>query len=308
MKVRELTDWLRHEGELDDKVIACCPEGDAKIHGFYKTGYGLYLIVSPYEEDTQYNDMTIYGLLRELITKTDDMDRTVMMGVLRGDDPDISVKTYDIGRMEYSDGWLAIVAEGSGNNGRTGDMGDFAAKASSHNGHEYVDLGLSVLWATCNVGAESPEGYGDYFAWGETKTKESYDEDNCETWKKEMGEIGGTDRDVAHVKWGGSWRLPTLAECNELIDTCDYEWTTLNGVRGGMFTNKKNGKSIFLPAAGWRRRTALNGTIHYGSYWSSTPSESYTDCACILGFGDCDRYTDTVSRHDGNPVRPVAGR
>ena len=80
----------------------------------------------------------------------------------------------------------------------------FSANGQTINGHEYVDLGLSVVWATCNVGAESPEDYGDYYAWGETQTKPSYDISNCETWKKDIGDIENTNRDVAHVKWGGT--------------------------------------------------------------------------------------------------------
>ena len=125
------------------------------------------------------------------------------------------------------------------------------------NGHEYVDLGLSVRWATCNVGANNPEDYGDYYAWGETKTKKEYTEENCETYKN-IGDIKGTSRDVAHVRWGSPWRMPTEEESQELIDNCDWEWTTLNGVEGSKVTSRKNGNSIFLPAAGWRYGTSLS--------------------------------------------------
>ena len=158
------------------------------------------------------------------------------------------------------------------------------AATGAINGHEYVDLGLSVKWATCNVGASSPEDYGDYYAWGETETKASYDEDNCETWEKKIGDIGGTSRDVARVKWGGPWRLPTLDEIRELEDNCDYEWTTLNGVKGVKYTSRKNGNSIFLPAAGWRRGTSLDGAGEYGDYWGSTPYEGDSQSAYGLDF------------------------
>ena len=180
------------------------------------------------------------------------------------------------------------------------------AATGAINGHEYVDLGLSVKWATCNVGASSPEDYGDYYAWGETKTKASYDEDNCETLWKKIGDIGGTARDVARVKWGGSWRLPTRAEFRELEDNCDYEWTTLNGVWGGKFTSRKNGNSVFFPAAGWRDGTSLYDASGDGRYWGSMPCEGDSQCAYGLGFdsGICGTYWRDRSR--GCPARPVA--
>ena len=125
------------------------------------------------------------------------------------------------------------------------------------NGHEYVDLGLSVKWATCNVGADIPEGNGDYYAWGETETTASYEKGNYETWEKEIDDIGGTSRDVAHVKWGGTWRLPTRAECDELRKNCTWTWTTQGGHSGYKVTGK-NGRASSSPppAGGSRRRSA----------------------------------------------------
>ena len=137
-----------------------------------------------------------------------------------------------------------------------------------HNGHEYVDLGLpsGLKWATCNVGATAPEEYGDYFAWGETETKATYDLSNykwCNGTYESMtkyctnSEYGIVDNkttlelsdDAARVNWGGSWRMPTKAEQDELrnTDNCTWEWTTQNGVNGYKVTSKKNGNSIFLP-------------------------------------------------------------
>ena len=152
----------------------------------------------------------------------------------------------------------------------------------SINGYDYVDLGLSVKWATCNVGADSPEEYGDYYAWGETETKSSYYEGNSETYDENIDDITGTDRDVAHVKWGGSWRMPTADEFEELMDNCDYKWTTLNGVWGGRFTSNKNGNSIFLPATGFYEGKSLEESGVYGYYWSSTPFT--IEEACDLSF------------------------
>ena len=175
------------------------------------------------------------------------------------------------------------------------------------NGHEYVDLGLSVMWATCNVGADSPEDYGDYYAWGETETKEEYTEKNCETWGKDIGDdIAGTDRDVAHVRWGSPWRMPTKKEFQELIDNCDWEWTTLNRVNGRKMTSKKNGNWIFLPAAGCCLWTPPSGAGRFGHFWSSTHGGGDAWSTCTFDFG-CGGYTwNRHVRGFGESVRPVS--
>ena len=174
----------------------------------------------------------------------------------------------------------------------------------SINGYDYVDLGLSVKWATCNVGADSPEEYGDYYAWGETETKSSYNEGNSETYDENIDDISGTDRDVAHVKWGGTWRMPTKDDFEELIDNCDYKWTTLNGVWGGRLTSNKNGNSIFLPATGFYEGKTLEDTGEYGYYWSSTPFT--TEEARDLGFDSEGLEWSSSYRSDGQSVRPVS--
>ena len=145
---------------------------------------------------------------------------------------------------------------------------------------EYVDLGLSVKWATFNVGATSPEDYGDYFAWGDTEPKENYNWATykwCEGTDKTMtkycsdsnyGNNGFTDNkmeldlsdDAAHANWGGNWRMPTDAELTELREQCTWTWTTQDGVNGYKVTSKTSGytdKSIFLPAAGYRFENSL---------------------------------------------------
>ena len=173
------------------------------------------------------------------------------------------------------------------------------------NGHEYVDLGLSVKWATCNVGANSSEDYGDYFAWGETETKKSYDEENCETFWEDISDIKGTDRDVAHVRWGSPWRMPTKAEFDELLKNCDWEWTTLDGMNGYKVTGR-NGNSIFLSAAGWRDGTSLYYAGVYGLYWSSTPYGYDSRFAYGLDFGSGYLDWDRGYRNLGISVRPVS--
>lgn len=145
-----------------------------------------------------------------------------------------------------------------------------------HNGHEYVDLGLSVKWATCNVGAVSQEDKGDYFAWGETEVKEDYSERTYTHIRKILGKkryidigenISGTQYDVARAKWGGYWRIPTLNEIKELTE-CEWEWISVNGVYGHKVTGP-NGNSIFLPAAGYRVGEDLRGSGKESRHWSA---------------------------------------
>ncbi len=175
------------------------------------------------------------------------------------------------------------------------------------NGHEYVDLGLSVKWATCNVGASSPSDYGNYYAWGETRTKSNYTADNSTTYNKSMGDIAGNSNyDAARANWGGTWRLPTAAEIQELIDNCTTEWTTRNGVKGRLVKSKKNGNSIFLPAAGYRIGTSLRNAGEWGLYWSSSPNESDSQYAYELYFYSGYFLRDWRYRNLGQGVRPVS--
>ena len=197
-------------------------------------------------------------------------------------------------------GILSVSSEQPAAPGKTGRAG-----AAAINGHEYVDLGLSVRWATCNIGADSPEEYGDYYAWGETETKSSYDIDNCETWDEDIDDIAGTSRDVAHVRWGSPWRMPTKKEFDELLSNCDWKWTTLNGKSGYRVTGK-NGNSIFLPAAGWRYGTSLYFAGDYGYYWGSTPYGSGTQYAYYLDFRSGNQYWGWSNRSLGQSVRPVS--
>ena len=190
--------------------------------------------------------------------------------------------------------------------------------------YEAVDLGLpsGIKWATCNVGATKPEEYGGYYAWGEVEEKENY---SWSTYKWCNGDeysmtkyctitrYGTVDNktvldledDVANVKWGGSWRIPTIAEQDELRNNCTWTWTTLNGVNGYIVTGP-NGKSIFLPAAGYRFGTNLNDSGSYGNYWSSSLSEGNTYYAYLLVFYSSYYDWYDSSRYGGRSVRPVS--
>ena len=191
----------------------------------------------------------------------------------------------------------------------------------SENGYEYVDLGLSVKWATCNVGATKPEEYGDYFAWGETEPKSTYDwstykwcngSSDTQTKYCTKSSYGTVDNktqlelsdDAARANWGGSWRMPTRAEQDELRENCTWTWTTQNGVNGYKVTGT-NGNSIFLPAAGDRYDRSRGDAGYIGYYWSSSLYTGSPNNAWSV-----DLYRDYVDRYGysrsyGFSVRPV---
>ena len=176
------------------------------------------------------------------------------------------------------------------------------------NGHEYVDLGLSVKWATCNVGASQPHEYGDYYAWGETTTKNNYTEDNSKTYGKNIGDISGNPNyDAAAANWGSRWRMPTYTEMKELDDKCTWTWTTENEVNGFKVTGP-NGNSIFLPAAGsMGYNTTPEGVGEDCFYLTSTPDVETGNC-CAYRIFYCLRVSDGLnggSREPGYSVRPV---
>ena len=193
----------------------------------------------------------------------------------------------------------------------------------THNGHEYVDLGLSVMWATCNVGASKPEEFGNYYAWGEVAPKKYY---GWNTYKycngsyktltkyNTVSDFGLVDNkttlepndDAATANWGRGWRTPTKAELEELRNYCTWEWTSLNGVIGCLITSERNGRSIFWPAAGSKYKNSLDTSPHKNAWsWSSTISNSkpYTAYSRNADNMTADYYYG--SRVYGYSVRPV---
>lgn len=186
--------------------------------------------------------------------------------------------------------------------------------------HEYVDLGLpsGTLWATCNVGANSPEEYGDYFAWGETEPKNEYNwstyfdtDDNGSTFKKYNNNGGLTELlpedDAATANWGSDWLMPSLAQIQELYNSSytTTVWTQMNGVNGRKITSKSNGNSIFLPASGYRYDTSLYSAGSLGNYWSRLLDASYPFSAYRLYFNSGYVDWDYNNRSYGRSVRPV---
>lgn len=175
-----------------------------------------------------------------------------------------------------------------------------------------IDLGLpsGTKWACCNVGANSPEQYGGYYAWGETTEKSYYDWNtyiHCDgsyfTCHDIGKDIAGTLYDAATANWGSPWVMPNVEQALELGNSCTKEWTTLNGLRGIRLTGP-NGASIFLPAAGYRWDDDLRDDFSRGFYWSSSPRASYMYDALSFYFGN-DITGKYSSRYGGQSVRPV---
>jgi hypothetical protein len=188
---------------------------------------------------------------------------------------------------------------------------------------KYVDLGLSVKWATCNVGAISAEEVGEYFAWGETESKEFYDwttykwcegEEDTQTKYCSNASYGKVDKkevleladDAANVKLGGKWRVPTTAEFDELKDKCMWVWTNENGVYGYKVISSVNAKSIFLPATGYVKGVKVYDEYASCYYWSNqvhtrAPFDAYAFYVSIDG----DSFWSRTDRYYGVTIRPV---
>lgn len=203
--------------------------------------------------------------------------------------------------------------------------------------HEYyvdLDLPSGTLWATCNIGADTPEDYGLYFAWGETTGyTQDYSDGHSFDWisykyaindgntltkycnDSSYGYNGFTDTltelepedDAAYVNWGSEWRMPSLEQIQELNNRIytTTEWTSQNGVYGIKITSKSNNNSIFLPAAGWCYDSSLNDVGDYGDYWSRTLYTSGPYNACSLYFIRGGVSWGSRNRSDGQSVRPV---
>ena len=221
--------------------------------------------------------------------------------------------------------------EDDNNNGNNGNNTNDSIPTSPTEG-EWIDLGLesgvNLLWRSCNLGAESPEQYGNYYAWGETQPKEVYGWSTYAWGSSEQaltkycnnsdyGLNGYTDEldilepadDAASVALGGDARMPSYADWNSLLSGTRVEWTTVNGVKGCMFISKTNGNSIFLPAMGYLSDEGGEPGVHrdsvWGFYWSSLREGYYCCNASDLEFGSGIHNTYLFVRCYGLPIRAV---
>ena len=256
--------------------------------------------------------------------------------------PDVATVDYS-GKVTAVAAGTAIITATTYDGGKTATC-KFTVYSGIINDKYYVDLGLpsGLKWAVCNVGANQPEEYGDYFAWGDTEP--NYVSQDPLTWKtgKEAGYTWTTYKfrtsgdggdnvmfskyntssinygpiddkttleladDAARANWGSSWRMPTDADWSELIDNCTWIWTSQNGVNGGRVTSNTNGNSIFLPAAGYRDDASLYSTGSYGYYWSSSLLTGNPKRAWYVGFYSNGFYRNFGYRYCGFSVRPVS--
>lgn len=175
--------------------------------------------------------------------------------------------------------------------------------------HVGVDLGLSVMWAECNLGAETPAEYGEYYSWGELSPKTDYSENGYKFYVNEQYQdigtnICATDYDAVHKAWGDGWRMPTLEEVEELSEKCTWTWTETKSGVGGYTVTGPNGRSIFLPAAGYNGGTSVTGAGKKGFYWTGTLSQSMSSAAHNINFSGYNGQW-TASRAYGLSVRGV---
>lgn len=194
-------------------------------------------------------------------------------------------------------------SENNDNPSETEDDGVYKWK-----GEQSVDLGLSVKWATVNVGAISPEGLGSYYAWGETATKSVYDtiyfDENYVKYNDQNTVLEKED-DVAYQTLGGNWRMPSKEEWDELIEKCTWTWMMYNGVKGYK-VKASNGNSIFIPVAGFRMFSELNYSTTQAWYWSNTLKENFGNKnAWYLDFSSYYIDMSSAARECGLTVRPV---
>lgn len=182
-----------------------------------------------------------------------------------------------------------------------------------------VDLGLSVKWATWNVGAtqtgidgKGKEGqYGNYYSWGSTEPQERYMSSDYLYYTQPITERTlSAEHDAAQTKWGDGWRMPTEDECEELVLNCNVSWTSVDGVSGYRYTSRINGKSIFMPAAGVRTSIVQNPG-EYGYYWTSTKHPSNPEQATCMVFNNTGQYNDSSQQYErfgGLQIRPVKAK
>ena len=232
-------------------------------------------------------------------------------------------------RSSYRDCGLSVrpvLFEGLENGGNSNTGSDNATGTA--NGHAYVDLGLpsGLKWATCNVGATTPGKYGNYYAWGETSTKSTYDwstykwcngSSSTLTKYNTDANYGTVDNktqleladDAARANWGGQWRMPTKEECEELLDNCTLKWVYSYKDIGvsGLIVTGPNGNSIFLPAAGFRGDYDMDSAGDYGFYWSSSLNSDGSNDAWYVTFNSNCVGRGSYNRYCGRSVRPVLG-
>jgi len=222
------------------------------------------------------------------------------------------------GNMTYA---LTLIETGMNNLSNENSSTIATSLYGSINGHDYVDLGLpsKTMWATCNIGAGRPEFNGNYFAWGETSPKSSYEGKNSNTYGKTKESLISTDvinslgdltssYDAASVNWGNEWRMPTKCECDELVSSCKWEWSKSGGVEGYRITGP-SGAFIFLPASGYKYQASEKYIGKGGGILSSSLSDGDAYLYCYgISFEKNQHYVYRDLRYEGRAIRPVLAK
>lgn len=216
--------------------------------------------------------------------------------------------------LGYLTGGGAMTFKGSKNE----NIGNGGFYSGTIGGHDYVDLGLSVKWATCNIGANDLEAYGNYYAWGETNSKENYTWNTYMVTGSKCGTVSdplynyvvssnksicSTKYDAAYAIWGKNWRMPTKDEVEELLDKCTFYWSTDNMINGCIVVGP-NGNKLFLPAAGWVDEHENENKSKRGYYWIANSHDEIH--AYYLRVGDGVHDILKTSRCIGVPIRAVS--
>ncbi len=270
------------------------------------------------------NEYTLcsYGICYSAYNSTPTIDNSSVLEASGGENFSVALSDLKENTYYYYRAYLVV-----DDNRYYGEVRGFTTKEKEEEKDEptpgdAIDLGLSVMWASRNVGANNPEDYGDYFAWGETSPKANYDRDTYKYFPFGITHItkyctksswGAVDNktvldpsdDAATANWGSGWRMPTQQEMEELSNKCTWTWTTLNGVNGMLVTGP-NGNSIFLPAAGCRSGTSLNHAGSSGWYWSSSlDTVSQVNAFGLYFYSGGRLWGRSCGRSYGHSVRPV---
>ena len=337
--------WTSSLGETNSQLAMMLSISDGyKIDSIYRP-YGLpvrgvydaTLAMPTVSTDSVFNIATTSAYLYGTLINEDGIPETTEFGFEYGTDSQSLTETIQgsLGTNEFTVSLTGLApnttyyyrAYATNVNGTGyGEIKSFTTPSGTYGGHNYVDLGLpsGTLWATTNVGANSPEDYGGYYAWGETETKDEYTWSNyryCNGSESTLtkycnnasyGDGGFTDThtvldasdDAATASWGSDWRMPTNDEFEELISNCTITWTTQNSVNGRLFTGP-NGNSIFLPAAGIYSDSELDYVGSNGLYWSSSLNTNYANYAWQLSSSSNSYSMVYGNRYYGQSVRPV---
>lgn len=265
--------WRMPNLEEANELVAKCQWEWMTINGtnLYKVtgpnGNYIFLPAGGYAEGTTIKDRNKMGCFWTSTRKV--ADYNVAFSIMMLKDPSLS-RNWVVSVMSRPNGLPIRPVTGKG---IQDDSSFLSVVSGKSEGHDYVDLGLSVKWATCNIGADSPEEYGDYYARGESRTKDYYTDGDYslygENIDRKIKELSGSEYDTARKKWGGNWRIPTLAEAKELIEKCKWKFIRIKRHYGYKVTGP-NGNSIFIPSAGYigmypEKQEAA------GLYWTSAP-------------------------------------